>query len=297
VAGRHHRLLRGHLLDPGQPLPARRRGDRRPRRREPLPRRAGRRPGTPRAARGLPDPRTGDDRLLRRPRRAVLAVEDGRRLPPGARRRGPGRAGAGTADVRRAHAGQARLRPRPSPRAGVRPVRRHPDGAPRRGRRAAHDLQGRAPRCGDGVAARGALGRRPAALPPRHAAGHGQRARREPVRPAAGARGPGVVHRHRHRADPAERRRRWPGCRRRRGLPGAGAARPGAARRGARGRRVRREPRVARALPALAHAAVHPGRGGRDGLHAAARAGRRRRAGGAPRRQRVLVPQLRRPPE
>ena len=79
-------------------------------------------------------------------RRAVLAFEEGRRLPPGDRRRGPGRPGAGAADVRRPHAGQGELRPRPSPGAGVRPVRRHPDGAPGRGQRAAHDLQGLAPR-------------------------------------------------------------------------------------------------------------------------------------------------------
>ena len=60
--------------------------------RQPLPRRAGRRPRAAGAARGVPRARQRDGRLPGRDRRAVLALEDGRRLPPGDPRRGPGRA-------------------------------------------------------------------------------------------------------------------------------------------------------------------------------------------------------------
>ena len=87
-----------------------------------------------------------------------------------------------------------------------------------------------------------------------------------------------------------------PGRRRGRRPPGPGAAGPGAPRRRAGRRRLLRQPAVAGAVPALAHPAVHPGRGGRDRRHPRARPGRRRRAQRAARRQRVLVPQLRRPP-
>ena len=107
-----------------------------------------------------------------------------------------------------------------------------------------------------GAEARRALGRRPAALPARHPAGHGQRARREPVRHSCWRARAGVVHRHRHRADPDGRA----GRRRGRGPPGPGAAGPRPPRRRAGGRRVLREPRVARPVPAVADPAVHPGR-------------------------------------
>ena len=52
------------------------------------------------------------------------------------------RPGAGAADLRRAGLGKAELRPRPAPGPGVRPVRRHADGAQGRGERPARDLRG-----------------------------------------------------------------------------------------------------------------------------------------------------------
>ena len=155
-ARRHHRLLGGHLLDPGQPLPAGRRRHRRRAGGEPLPRRAGRRPGPAGAARGLPGARRRDGGVPRPGRCAVLALEEGRRLPPGDPRLGA-RPRAGAADLRRPHARHGGLRPDPAAGAGVRAVRRDADGAQARGERAARDLRGPvldgtgaacSPRCG-----------------------------------------------------------------------------------------------------------------------------------------------------
>ena len=176
------------------------------------------------------------------------------------------------------------------PGAGVRAVRRHADGAPRRGQRAAR-RSSRAPPAGVRTALR--LGVRWAADRLRYPRG---------TRLAMGnalvanlfhrllARGGRVwftatATRAAHRGRAGRRRRRRP--------PGPRAAGPRPARRGARGRRLLGEPGVAGALPAVADAAVHPRRRGRDRRHAGARPGRRRRARRAPRRQRVLVPQLR----
>ena len=138
VPRRHHRLLRWHLLDRGQPVPA---GRRRRRGGEPLPRRAGRRPRSARDARGLPCPRSRGNRLSGPDRRAVPALEDGRRLPPGdprIRHRPCARA----ADLRRPDARQGQLRPRSPSGSRVRAVRRHADGAQARGQRPARDLPG-----------------------------------------------------------------------------------------------------------------------------------------------------------
>ena len=117
-----------------------------------------------------------------------------------------------------------------------------------------------------GAEARRAVGRRPAALPARHPAGHGQRARREPVRTSCWRAGAGCG----SPPPPPSWSARTAGSSARSSPTRAGSCGS------ARGRGVvlagggfSASPEWRGALPALAHAAAHPGRGGRDGRDAA----------------------------